>query len=245
VRAPERTIEDGSLVLQALCEAIILARQRFHIQARPETADDKNCKHDPEDSHPASFHTATVPQGAQAHHVRIHRVSTFTSRFAYYLGSLVYGANDGIITTFAVVSGAAGAGFSSTVIIVLGIANLFADGFSMGASKYLSLKSEQDAAGADPGVRSRSAAHDGLATFAAFVVAGALPLFPFIFPGAAAHAFVVSSVATAAALFLVGSARALVIPKHAALAGFEMLVVGGVAAALAFLFGSWVQTLIV
>ena len=114
----------------------------------------------------------------------------------------------------------------------------------MGASKYLSLKSEQDAAGADPGVRSRSATHDGLATFAAFVIAGALPLFPFIFPGAAAHAFVVSSVATAAALFLVGSARALVIPKHAALAGFEMLVVGGVAAALAFLFGSWVQTLI-
>ena len=62
---------------------------------------------------------------------------------AYYIGDIVYGANDGIITTFAVISGAAGAGFSPIIIIVLGIANLIADGFSMGASKYLSLRSEQ------------------------------------------------------------------------------------------------------
>ena len=49
-----------------------------------------------------------------------------------YLGEMVYGGLDGIITTFAVVTGVAGAaaGFTS-VVLILGLANLFADGFSM------------------------------------------------------------------------------------------------------------------
>lgn len=61
-----------------------------------------------------------------------------------YIGDLVYGANDGIITTFAVVAGATGASLSPTIIIILGFANLFADGISMGASNYLGKRSEQD-----------------------------------------------------------------------------------------------------
>lgn len=61
-----------------------------------------------------------------------------------YLGDLVYGANDGIITTFAVVSGAAGAVLSPGVIIALGLANLVADGISMGLSNYLAMKSRSD-----------------------------------------------------------------------------------------------------
>lgn len=59
-----------------------------------------------------------------------------------YIGSFVYGALDGSITTFAVVSGVAGAGLSPNVVIILGLANLFADGLSMGVSDYLSTKSE-------------------------------------------------------------------------------------------------------
>lgn len=61
-----------------------------------------------------------------------------------YIKDMVYGANDGIITTFAIVTGAVGAGFSTTVIIVLGIANLLADGFSMAASNFLGTRSEND-----------------------------------------------------------------------------------------------------
>lgn len=61
-----------------------------------------------------------------------------------YIGDYVYGANDGIITTFAVVAGASGAMLSSTVVIILGLANLVADGISMGASNYLGAKSEHD-----------------------------------------------------------------------------------------------------
>lgn len=61
-----------------------------------------------------------------------------------YLPDFVYGANDGIVTTFAVVAGAAGALLSPGVIIILGIANLLADGFSMGASNFLSLRSGRE-----------------------------------------------------------------------------------------------------
>lgn len=169
--------------------------------------------------------------------------SSLKNQFKYYLGSIIYGANDGIITTFAVIAGASGAGFSSAVIIVLGIANLMADGFSMGASKYLSLKSEQSVDTA--GSRKRIAFNDAAATFGSFVIGGSLPVIPFlVLPAASEHAFVVSASATAFAFFLVGATRSLVIQKHAFLAGFEMLIVGGTAAAIAYGLGSWVETLI-
>lgn len=61
-----------------------------------------------------------------------------------YLRDFVYGAIDGTVTTFAVVSGVAGAGLSTGVIIVLGIANLLGDGFSMAASNYLGTKTEEE-----------------------------------------------------------------------------------------------------
>ena len=160
----------------------------------------------------------------------------------YYIGDLVYGANDGIVTTFAVVAASAGAGMSAPVIIILGIANLVADGFSMGASKYLSLKSEQSVA--KSGTGKRSPFNDGLATFVAFVVVGTLPLIPFFVPSAAENAFIISAIATATTFFFVGAARSLVIKKHPILAGLEMLLVGGAAAAIAYGLGAYVETLI-
>lgn len=57
---------------------------------------------------------------------------------------IVYGANDGIITTFAVVAGVAGAALDLTTIVFLGLANLLADGFSMAFSNYLGSSSEKD-----------------------------------------------------------------------------------------------------
>jgi len=72
------------------------------------------------------------------------RVELQHTRYGRYLRDVVYGANDGIVTTFAVVSGVAGAELSSAVILVVGLANLFADGFSMATSNYLGIISEQD-----------------------------------------------------------------------------------------------------
>lgn len=61
-----------------------------------------------------------------------------------YVGDLVYGANDGIVTTFAVVSGATGAVLAPHIIIILGLANLIADGISMGLSNYIAIHSKRD-----------------------------------------------------------------------------------------------------
>jgi VIT1/CCC1 family predicted Fe2+/Mn2+ transporter len=61
-----------------------------------------------------------------------------------YLRDFIYGGIDGAVTTFAIVAGVEGAGFSRSVIIVLGIANILADGFSMAASNYSGTKAERD-----------------------------------------------------------------------------------------------------
>lgn len=60
-----------------------------------------------------------------------------------YLRDVVYGAIDGIVTTFAVVAGAAGAGLEERVVVILGVANLVADGFSMSVSNLLGSRAEQ------------------------------------------------------------------------------------------------------
>lgn len=61
-----------------------------------------------------------------------------------YLRDLVFGAVDGTVTTFAVVSGVAGAGLSTGILIVLGLANLVADGFSMATSNFLATRADAD-----------------------------------------------------------------------------------------------------
>ena len=77
-----------------------------------------------------------------------------------YLRDFVYGAIDGTVTTFAVVSGVAGAGLSAGVVIILGAANLVADGFSMAVGNYLSTRVEEGAERA--GTPDGEGAHRGL-----------------------------------------------------------------------------------
>jgi VIT1/CCC1 family predicted Fe2+/Mn2+ transporter len=68
-----------------------------------------------------------------------HRLNATTHN---YLGDFILGAVDGAVTTFAIVAGAAGAGLSSGVAVVLGVANVLADGFSMAAGNYLKARSD-------------------------------------------------------------------------------------------------------
>ena len=63
---------------------------------------------------------------------------------ANYIRDWVYGGIDGAITTFAIVAGVVGADFSTRVMMILGVANLVADGFSMAASNYSGTKTEQE-----------------------------------------------------------------------------------------------------
>ncbi len=79
------------------------------------------------------------------HEARMHGSKhRLVNRFQEYLGEFVYGGIDGSVTTFAVVAGAAGAQLDSAVVIILGFANLLADGFAMSVGSYLSTKSEKE-----------------------------------------------------------------------------------------------------
>jgi VIT1/CCC1 family predicted Fe2+/Mn2+ transporter len=170
------------------------------------------------------------------------------SDIGYYIAPLVYGANDGIITTFAIISGAAGATLKPEVMVIMGIASLFADGFSMGVSSYLSKKSQYEYETSND-LASKTTHYSpvkhGTATFSAFVVAGALPIIPFIIlDPAESSQFFISAIATVAAFFFVGSARSYLLEKEWWWAGLEMLLVGGSAACIAYSLGWVVNTFV-
>lgn len=216
-----------------------------------------------------------------------------------YLGEMVYGGLDGIITTFAVVSGVAGAELGTSVILILGLANLLADGFSMATGAYLSNKSEHEyyrkewereawevehfpegeRAELQEVYRKRGYAEDearqlvdiqsrepkrwvkammldelgmmedesnplinGLVTFGSFVVAGAVPLLIYLlglaFPIPSQVAFPVAVALSGLALFGLGAAKVTVTRLNPIRSGLEMLIVGGLAAGVAYVVGA-------
>lgn len=171
-----------------------------------------------------------------------------------YLGEFVYGAIDGTVTTFAVVAGAAGAGLSSTVIVILGFANLIADGFSMGASAYLSAKSERDLKAkkhAETGKEhmphdhshGETPLHDGLITFGSFVVVGFVPFMLYVVDAifklktAPGDLFLWSAILTGLTFIAIGLLKAHVTKTKAWRAAAETLGLGAIAAMLAYLLG--------
>jgi len=165
--------------------------------------------------------------------------------FTNYLPDAVYGSNDGIITTFAVVASAMGAGLEVKVVIILGIANLLADGFSMGSSSYLAKKSARDIARVQGDPPRRVLPFLGACTtFAAFVAAGSVPLLPFFFPFSGADPFIASIAVTFLAFFMVGGLRSYATERGVISSGLEMLCIGGTAALIAYGVGAGVEALI-
>jgi len=95
-----------------------------------------------------AFESMNVEQAKLAHsrksiHSHISEESGNTAN-DQYLGEFIYGAIDGTVTTFAVVAGAAGAALSPGVVVILGFANLIADGFSMASGNFLSERTQRD-----------------------------------------------------------------------------------------------------
>lgn len=160
-----------------------------------------------------------------------HPVRAHARRF---LPDAIYGANDGIITTFAVVAGVVGASLATSVILILGFANLLADGVSMGASNVLARRSDSDAAERD----GRLALQHGLVTWANFVVAGMIPLLAYVLPIGDEARFGVAVALTLGSLFAIGASRALVLDVRWLRAGLEMLLVGASAAGVAYGIGA-------
>lgn len=220
-----------------------------------------------------------------------------------YLKDAVYGANDGIITTFAVVSGVAGAGLDVSVVILLGLANLLADGFSMAASNYLGTKSEREFVdrerqaeqkefddapheeieemgdilrkkgysdedvemllpiffknqdfwmdimlkeelGIALGNGADSSTRSAFTTFLSFALAGFVPLVPYLIIDAGESVFTLAIIFTAATLFVVGALRSRFTGRNWFVAGLEMLVVGGIAASIAYFVGDIASRLV-
>ncbi len=170
-----------------------------------------------------------------------------------YLPEFVYGGIDGAVTTFAVVSGSIGASLSSSIVLILGSANLIADGFSMAVSNYLSTKSQTELHRSHQDYKEfvklgKHPVKTGLATFISFIFIGIIPLLSFIlaliFPKLIINAFTYSFILTAFALLLVGAVKGEVIRKHPVRSSLETLLIGGIAALLAFIVGYLAKSII-
>ena len=163
----------------------------------------------------------------------------------HYIRDLVYGANDGIITTFAVVAGVAGGSLSTAAVLVIGAANLAADGVAMGVGNLLAIRAHESALAADgrPEEETYPWKH-GLATLLAFVGAGVVPLVPYMLPAANDRRLLWSSVFTMASLFGVGVARAAVTRDRWWRTGLEMLMLGGIVAVAAYAAGASVAAIV-
>ena len=209
-----------------------------------------------------------------------------------YLRDWIYGGIDGSVTTFAVVTGVVGAHLSPAVILILGFANLLADGFSMAASNFLATRAEHDDmkhieaieqrhidvdpegereevrqifatkgfAGDDlqrvvelitaDRVRwirtmlteeyglpheARSPGIAGVCTFSAFMVCGLVPLAPFLV--GVTEPFLVSMILTGAVFFAIGSVKSRWSTASWWQSGLSTFIVGGAAAAIAYVVG--------
>lgn len=172
------------------------------------------------------------------------------SHFEDYLSEFVYGGIDGAVTTFAVVAGAAGAGFSTTVVIVLGFANLIADGFSMSVGSYLSSKSELEVNAKKGKVNDESISPiiNGASTFLAFIVMGLIPLLSYtvdyIFDLRLTNQFNIAIVLTAVAFIIIGLLKSHVAKTSKVRGVLETLILGAIAAAFAYGLGSFLEQLI-
>ena len=163
----------------------------------------------------------------------------------HYIRELIYGANDGIITTFAVVAGVSGGGLPIRVVLIIGAANLLADGLSMAVGNYLAIRSHESVLEAQnlPEEEASPFRH-GLATFVAFAVAGIVPLLPYTLADLAVDRFVSSVVMTLVALFGVGASRSLIANVRWWTSGAEMLALGGFVAVIAYASGALVAALV-
>lgn len=167
-----------------------------------------------------------------------------------YLSEFVYGGIDGAVTTFAVVAGATGARFNTQVILVLGFANLIADGFSMSVGAYLSNKSSQELMikRGEPVVDEPSPVINGLATFMAFILVGLVPLSVFsadlLFDLQLARPFLLTSIMTGAAFGGIGLLKSRVAHAPVWRSVFETLILGTLAASLAYYLGDFLERVI-
>lgn len=156
-----------------------------------------------------------------------------------YLPECVYGGVDGLVTTFAIVTASMGIGASAGVILVLGVANVLADAWSMGSSDYLSSHAEAEQGNGDQDDKPPLATAS--ATFFAFIAVGFVPLVPFIaaliYPSFEHYAGWTSVAATMVTFIIVGYVSGSVSGAGRIKSAIRTFAVGAVAAVIAFTVG--------
>jgi len=217
----------------------------------------------------------------------------------WHFDDFIYGSIDGAVTTFAIVAGVMGASLPSVIILILGFANLFADGFSMAAANYqaskarnefVEMKRKQEEWEIDnleeqerdeirdiykeKGFKDKlledvvriitsrrkvwidtmmkeelgliedekSPLDSSVSTFVGFNIVGLIPLIPFmvfmiIGIELNSEAFVYSIVSVCLAFFLVGMIKGKIVKKSMINSGINTLIIGGVAAVVAYFVG--------
>lgn len=153
-----------------------------------------------------------------------------------YLPSLVYGGSDGTVTTFAVMAGAVGAGIDSRIVIILGLANLFSDGFSMASADYLSEDSRV-------GESKKIALRNAYITFFSFVIIGFIPIIPVLF-FAQQHAFLYSILFTLCTFATIGYVRAKILHRDPLRLATQSVAIGSICAIIAYLVGEYLSRIV-
>ena len=160
---------------------------------------------------------------------------------ASLIRDVVTAGNDGVVTTFAVVAGSLGASLSPSVVLILGFANLFADGLSMSTGAYLGVKSEiefENNSGEKIKLGNKPLIN-GLTTFVSFIIAGLIPLTPYLLKFE--NSFLVSSFLVFLTLLVIGVFRGIIARKSLIRTVIENILIGGVSAVVAYAVGSLVE----
>ena len=158
--------------------------------------------------------------------------------FKKFFPEFVYGGMDGLITTFAIITGAYGAGLDNSVIIIIGIASIFADAFSMGASNFVSQRSYCRIKH-NHECKNNLPVKTAFSTFISFLVIGFIPILPFVFQFA--NPFTYSLTLTFLLFFLIGFAEGKISKSNPFKTGLSTLLIGIVAAAIAYGIGHFLS----
>lgn len=157
-----------------------------------------------------------------------------------YLSDFIYGGIDGIVTTFSIVAGSSGGELLRNVIIILGLSNVISDGFSMGVSRYISLKTElrqELAVNKDPLI-------SGIVTFSSFIIVGMMPLLPFLINDSKSSKYYSLSI-SCVIFFIIGYLRGIVINEIKPIkSAFETLILGLLAAVISYLIAKVTNSLL-
>jgi vacuolar iron transporter family protein len=152
----------------------------------------------------------------------------------------VFGIQDGVVSTFGLIMGVAGAQVSAEAVVIAGIAGVVSGALSMGAGEYVSVRTQRELLAVGAAVEDHENVNPyraALANAGLFIGGGLVPLTPFLL-SAGRPAVIASSLVSALALFITGAVLTRLTKRSPWRSGLRMLVIGGGSGLLAYLVGT-------